>query len=104
MIDIKDVLYLEWLFNRLLYRFKDKEEYIRTGRNILKKITNPKLNIENNLLDKILSKYFIDFNLHKTESIGYSDTDRETLRNNIKSIIQDIIDQKIPKDNEILIK
>jgi hypothetical protein len=104
MIDIKDVLYLEWIFNRLLYRFKDKEEYIRTGRNILKKITNPKLNIENNLLDKILSKYFIDFNLHKTESIGYSDTDREALRNNIKSIIQDIIDQKIPKDHEILIK
>jgi hypothetical protein len=104
MIDIKDILYLEWLFNRLLYRFKDKEEYVKAGKNILKKIKRPTIEMNDSGLDKILSKYFIDFNLEKTEHIGYSEKDRQNLRNNIRLIIQDIIDKKFPKDLEILIK
>jgi hypothetical protein len=104
MINIKDIMYLEWILNRLSYKFKDKPEYIQEGRNILKKITNPSIEIDDEVLDKILSKYFIDFNLDKTSSIGYDQKDRENLRSSVRGIVWDILHKNIPNWNEILIK
>lgn len=104
MINLKDILYLEWIFNRLLYRFKDNPKYIESAKVILNKIKKPDIAIDDDNLNKILSKYFIDFNLEKTEHIGFNDKDREQLRNSIRLIVNDILTNKIPKDNEILIK
>ena len=104
MLSIKDILYIEWMFNRLLYRFKDKKEFILKAYDILKKIKNPQIKITDENLNKILSKYFIDFNLQKENNIGYDDKDRRILRENIKMIIGDILQNKIPTDDKILIK
>lgn len=105
MINLKDILYLEWIFNRLLYRFKDDIKYIETAKVILNKIKKPpNIIITDDILNKILSKYFVDFNLQKTENIGFNDTDRAELRNCIRSIMSDILTNNIPTDKEILIK
>jgi len=104
MLNLRDIMYLEWILNRLLYKFQDDKKYIDTAKKIINKIKSPKIFIADDNLNKILSKYFIDFNLEKTEHIGYSEKDRQNLRNSIRSIVQDIIDNKFPKDHEILIK
>lgn len=78
--------------------------YVEAAKLVLKKIKNPNIAISDYDLNKILSKYFIDFNLEKTEHIGFNDKDREQLRNSIRLIVNDILTNKIPKDNEILIK
>lgn len=104
MLSIKDTLYIEWIFNRLLYRFKDKKEFIIKAKDILQKVKNPQIKITDENLNKILSKYFIDFNLEKENNIGYDDKDRKTLRENIKMIMRDILQNKIPTDDKILIK
>lgn len=104
MLHIKDILYLEWIFNRLVHRFKDDPKYVQAAKAILNKIKKPSIVISDCNLDKILSKYFIDFNLQKTETVGFDDKDREELRKSIRLIVSDILVNNIPKDNEILIK
>lgn len=105
MIDLRDILYLEWIFNRLLYRFKDDMKYVEAAKGILNKIKKPpNIIIADDNLNKILSKYFIDFNLQKTGSVGFNDKDRAELRNSIRSIMSDILSNNIPTDKEILIK
>jgi hypothetical protein len=104
MITIEEMLHLEWIFNRLLYKHKEDPTYVDKAKNILKKIKSPKINITNNNLDKILSIYFIDFNLDKENNIGYTEEERQRLRLSIKSIIQDVLINNIPKNNQILFK
>jgi hypothetical protein len=104
MISLRDIVYLEWIFNRLLYKFKDDNKYIDTAKIILNKIKRPQISISDDNLNRILGKYFVDFNLQKTETIGFNDSDRKELRTCIRSIIQDILSNNIPKNEEILIK
>jgi hypothetical protein len=104
MISLRDIVYLEWIFNRLLYKFKDDSRYIEAAKIVLNKIKCPQISITDDNLNRILSKYFVDFNLQKTETIGFNDSDRKQLRTCIRSIIQDVLTNNIPKNEEILIK
>jgi len=103
---LSDANFIGWLWSRLQYLHgysKNDEILIR-----LSKIKN---NIEllcsqysDNDLDKIISRYFVDFYLDHDEStsIGYSNAERDNLRNAIKQIIADVREHNIPKD--ILLK
>lgn len=95
------ILFLTWLSQRLRYKhnyradsavivnLNDLKDFIRADRT---------LDISDKDLDIIISKYYIDFLLDKTEDfrIGYSQDEREEFRNNIKSIIFDVINKNIP--------
>ena len=51
-------------------------------------------------LDKIISKYYIDFMLEKSNemNIGFTNEERIKFRDNIKRILKDIVNKNIPKD------
>jgi hypothetical protein len=67
---------------------------------VLKKPQTVDINITDLDLDKILSKYYADFTLDKCEDmqLGFTNTERINFRNNIKSIVADIVNKNIPKD------
>lgn len=102
IINLKEILYLEWIFNRLEYRFKDDPKNIDTAKKIINKIKNPNLNIEDNNLDKIISKYYVDFYLDKQDNIGFSKNERDELRLMIKNLVKDVIYQRIPEQHTII--
>lgn len=105
-LDLSDANFIDWLLSRLQYL----HGYAKNDE-ILIRLNKIKDNIEilctqysDNDLDKIISKYFVDFYLDRDQStsIGYSNTERDNLRNAIKQIIADAREHNIPKD--ILLK
>jgi uncharacterized linocin/CFP29 family protein len=90
--------FLEWLIKRLVYKhqYEPNDPIIKNLKVIRHKLQNGP-NIKDKDLDTIISKYFVDFLLDKTEdiNIGYSDKDRIFLRSSIRSIIQDVFNKDI---------
>lgn len=95
--------FLEWLISRLIYKHKyTSNDPIINGLNKVIKLLEPKditLNITDDELDLILSKYYLDFYLDRSNdlNIGYSDEDRKILRSTVRSVIFDVINYKVPK-------
>lgn len=82
-----------------MHKYSANDPVIIELSNMISSINDYKfLNIGDNDLDKIISKYYIDFLLDKTDDlkIGYSHDERLEFRNNIKSIITDIVNKNIP--------
>ena len=82
-----------------MHKYSANDPVIIELSNMISSINDYKfLNIGDNDLDKIISKYYIDFLLDKTDDlkIGYSQDERLEFRNNIKSIIADIVNKNIP--------
>jgi hypothetical protein len=54
--------------------------------------------------DKIISKYYADFTLDGSDylSFGYTESQRNRLRDDIRNLINDVLNKNIPK--EFLIK
>jgi hypothetical protein len=102
IISIKEILYLEWIFNRLVYRFKDDKFDLETSKKILGKIKKPNFDIEDSMLDKIISKYYTDFYLDKQDNIGFTNIERLNLRSMIRNLVDDIIHKRVPAKNTII--
>jgi hypothetical protein len=102
IISFKEILYLEWIFNRLVYRFKDDAFDLETSKNILSKIKKPNFNIDDDILDKIISKYYVDFYLDKNNNIGFTDAERSNLRSTIKNLVDDVIHKRVPEKHTII--
>jgi len=69
----------------------------------IKNLLSPKkISISNNDLDKIISKYYVDFYLEKGEdnnfNVGFSEKERNDLRNVIRSLTTDIMNFNLPKE------
>lgn len=82
-----------------MHKYSANDPVIIELSNMISSINDYKfLDIGDNDLDKIISKYYIDFLLDKTDDlkIGYSQDERLEFRNNIKSIIADIVNKNIP--------
>jgi hypothetical protein len=99
IISIKEILYLEWIFNRLVYRFKDDKFDLETSKNILGKIKKPNFDIEDSMLDKIISKYYTDFYLDKQDNIGFTNIERLNLRSMVRNLVDDVIHKRVPAKN-----
>lgn len=90
---------LYWLKNRCAFVYKESNtsKTIRTIDQVIEYINDlDACNIDKNKLDNILSKYYFDFNMEKSQkedgfSIGFSEQDRESLRNTSIAIHKDII-------------
>lgn len=88
--------FIEWLINRLIYKHHYAEndsiiESLADIKYILK--YKPAIDINDQCLDKIISKYYVDFYLDKCEdmTIGFTDDERKSLRQSIKNIVNDIL-------------
>jgi hypothetical protein len=99
IISIKEILYLEWIFNRLVYRFKDDKFDLETSKNILGKIKKPNFDIEDSMLDKIISKYYTDFYLDKQDNILFQNIERLNLRSMVRNLVDDVIHKRVPAKN-----
>lgn len=101
MVD-SDSDFLEWLALRLqnLHNYHNNDKIISKLQSIANNLNNIDIQISDNDIDKIICQYFTDFNLDKDEylNLGYSDKEREKLRNAIKKISIDIFSKNIPKD------
>ena len=96
--------FIGWLINRLQFKHNcDPEDVIiQQLRSIIETLKQKPIHISisDNDLDKILSKYYADFTLDKCEDmqLGFTEEERTNFRNNIKSIVRDIVNKNIPKD------
>lgn len=105
MIDSSDIDFLYWLKQRLIYLHgyvMDHESVSRLNL-LITKLKNNTIQLSTLEIDKIISQYFVDFNLTKDETlnIGYTDKERDRLRNDIISIAIDFYKQNVPKENLI---
>lgn len=107
-MNAKEIEFLEWLSKRLIFKHKyaDNDETILKIKSIINN-DNEKykniLDINSNDLDLILSKYYVDWFLDKSEdlNIGYSHEDRLKIKEHIIDIVKDIISNNIPKESII---
>lgn len=101
-LNISDSQFLEWLIKRLsnVHGYSIDNDIINRLSNISKSIELYNKKCSDDDLDKIISQYFVDFFLTKDEttSIGYTDKERDNLRNAIKKIMDDIRLNRIPKE------
>lgn len=95
-MDDTDNDFLQWLANRLIYKHGyDKDDPIVSK---LLSFDSDRFSISDSDLDHILSKYYTGFFLEKTDdcNIGYTDKERDDIRNYVRSLMADIVNKNIP--------
>lgn len=94
--------YIEWLIQRMIHKHNEDTTLISPLYSILETIKPKSYNIDlqDSDLDKIISKYYIDFNIEKSDemNMGFSHEDRKKFRQTLKKIVIDIVNKDIPKD------
>ncbi|MFM7795446.1 MAG: hypothetical protein ACKO7N_01640 [Candidatus Nitrosotenuis sp.] len=93
------IAFIGWLVNRLLYKHLYSQDDAIISK--LKELTQEQeCDIDDVSLDMIISRYYVDFNLDKSEdfSVGFSDIERQKLRTTIRSIINDAINKRFYKE------
>lgn len=100
MVNSEHLKFIGWLINRLIYKhlYSQDDIVIKNLIELKQELSKDyECNIDQEPLDIILSNYYIDFNLDKTEDfkIGFTDKDREQLRVFIRQIVNDVVNKKI---------
>lgn len=99
--------FVDWICNRL--RFKYKETIDTDTVNKFDKIKsilgskNINIRLSQDQLDNILCKYYADFYMDSCDNvnIGYTDTQRDSIRQSIMSISKEILEASLAtRDNE----
>jgi uncharacterized linocin/CFP29 family protein len=103
MLEQKELDFLNWIINRLVFKhnYSYEDFVVRNLHKIIVKYSNNfNVNINKKDLDLILSKYYADFFLDNCEdlNIGYSENDRENLRIQAIDMVKDIVNNNIPKE------
>jgi hypothetical protein len=101
----EDIKFLRWLGQRLIhlhgYNANDTVVF-QLNKAIKNFLSPPKISMSNNDLDKIISKYYVDFYLEKQEdnnfNVGFSDQERNNLRKTIRDLVTDIMNFNVPKE------
>lgn len=101
-LNVTDSQFLEWVILRLhhVHGYKPDSDIIKRLLLINHKFKLHEKHCVDEDLDKIISQYFVDFFLTRddTTSIGYTNQERNNLRNAIRQIIADVKLNKVPKD------
>jgi hypothetical protein len=104
----KEILFLKWFYNRLIYHYRlaESDNISLFFKNIIEKVSQPiTINISDKDLEKIISKYYVDFFLDKDltnqNCIGFTNEERINLKNITKNLAQDIINLNVPKETII---
>lgn len=100
MFDKEESTFLKWYMNRLIFRYKVPldQNFKRFYSLTYKANTDKNIVIAPQDLDKIISKYYADFFLDKSENMGYTEEERTKLRQFIVSITTDIINNRVPSE------
>lgn len=95
-MDQKDKEFLKWLANRLVFKHGYSQNDPILER--LNEVSSSNFKIDEDDLDKIISKYYTGFFLDKTEDydIGYTDKERESIRTSVKLLVSDILNKNVP--------
>lgn len=88
--------FIEWLINRLIHkhRYAMEDSIVQSLVDIKHTLKYQQaIDINDQSLDKIISKYYADFYLDKCDdmTIGFTDDERTSLRQSIKNIVRDIL-------------
>ncbi len=101
----EDIEFLRWLSQRLihLHEYDANDTVVFQLNKAIKNLLSPqKISMSNNDLDKIISKYYVDFYLEKQEdnnfNVGFSDQERNNLRKMIRDLVTDIMNFNVPKE------
>lgn len=99
----KYIGFLNWLSNRLVYRhnYSIDDDIIVSINNLCTKLKQGYVcELSDDQLELIISKYYVDFFLDPSEDfkVGFSDEERNQLRHSIRCIINDAINNRIPKE------
>lgn len=101
----------DWIRKRCIFRYKEQANsqmvsLISYTENLIHRIQN--CTILDKSLDKIITKYYFDFEFDKTSnnnsielSMGFSEKERQLLRHNIINIYKDIIENIITEQDTI---
>lgn len=98
------IIFLSWLEQRLIYKHGyDKNDNIIVSIQKLINFLQPKpylVDISQTDLDKIISHYYTDFCLDGSDDInfGFTESQREKLRNDIIHLVNDVVNRNIPKE------
>lgn len=101
-----NIAFLCWLKQRLVYchKYDNNSLILLKLKSIIDTLSKQKtLSISNNDLDKIISKYYVDFYLEKNNDndplkIGYNNQERRKLREIIRCLVTDVINLNIPNN------
>jgi hypothetical protein len=104
ILEDHQITFLKWLHNRLicLYGVSHNDKIISDLESIIDTVSHPiELAISDVYLDKIISKYYVDFNMDKSETWGFTEDERQKLRKQLVSLSTDIINKNVPKQATI---
>jgi len=93
-----DILFLKWLYNRLIHKYGtgESEDISIRLKSIINHLSLPfSIDISTEDLDKIINKYYADFYLDKSETLGFTEEERNSLRKQIREMCEDIVNKNI---------
>lgn len=102
----RSIRFLDWLSKRLVYKhqYTTNDIVVATIINLKNDLSKPyNFDISDADLDRILSHYYVDFHLDKTEElgIGFSDSERQNLRSTTRSIVNDVVNGIVDYEPQI---
>lgn len=88
--------FIQWLINRLIYkhRYANDDYAIKCLLEIKKILSQPhQINITDESLNKIIVKYYTDFDLDKCDDLnmGFTENERSSLRQVLRNITNDVL-------------
>ena len=107
MIEEQDDTFLKWFTNILIFRYgiDNTDSNFQKFYSLLNKMQGPiSINITEKELDKIICKYYADFYLDKSDSMGFSDEERIKLRQQILDLSYDVVNKNVPDNMDFFIK
>lgn len=82
--------FLTWIKNRLLYKYQETEPVLDQIDQFLSDYSFIKTNISDEMIDRLCKKYYADFEMDNCDiNIGYSETQRDKLREFMRSVLED---------------
>jgi hypothetical protein len=90
-----DKAFLQWLTNRLIYKYQEKDNQVLDRIQTLIKCKHIiDTIIDDKIVEKICKKYHADWSFDDSElNFGHSDESREQIRSHTKNIIKDYINE-----------
>ena len=89
MTNIQRKEFISWLINRLQLKHNEDNEVIRTMKELQEKYCYIPKTVSISDIDNIGRKYYADYDMPASEKMGYTDHERNSIRNLVVGIIKD---------------
>jgi hypothetical protein len=97
------VRFIAWIKQRLLnkHQYQNNDVVIKSLDQLSYHLSNSiGRDLTDDEWDRIIEKYYADYNMDYSEDmgLGFDKNSRYKLRNNLKNLVQDVINHNVPKD------